>query len=251
MENLNLNRLFLDALSPILQLFSGYCVPVILGLFFYWLFDFFRKFREQRKVLEDATNAIIKAQNDEVFRGESVDKNMSEEDRKACENKLLEEIEETVKLGENENILYEPWGRFLAELVGDQVGDQFRLFRKERAKVFFSVDSLLTEALNLRFWNSISSVLVGIGVLGTFAGLTLGIDTLYVEIQRAEGKISEEALLGLLGGMSPAFISSVLGMFTSIVFGFARSRALYSLEKQIGGLQNHLDQVFAPHRKEN
>ena len=251
MENLNLNRLFLDALSPILQLFSGYCVPVILGLFFYWLFDFFRKFRKQRKVLEDATNAIIKAQNDEVFRGESVDKNMSEEDRKACENKLLEEIEETVKLGENENILYEPWGRFLAELVGDQVGDQFRLFRKERAKVFFSVDSLLTEALNLRFWNSISSVLVGIGVLGTFAGLTLGIDTLYVEIQRAEGKISEEALLGLLGGMSPAFISSVLGMFTSIVFGFARSRALYSLEKQIGGLQNHLDQVFAPHRKEN
>ena len=94
--------------------------------------------------------------------------------------------------------------------------------------------------LNLRMLDTGSSTLVGLGLLGTFLGLTLGIsnfdssDTVHIN----------KSIQGLLAGMGTAFLTSLLGMSFSIVLTFIDKALRHSLYKQIYGLTEKLDNQY-------
>src|SRR5690606_8776143 len=107
------------------------------------------------------------------------------------------------------SILTEPWKHYrrtFLSLSGD------REKTDAQASRFFSLYSVAGQRLNLRYWGSVPSILIGMGILGTFIGLVVGVgnfDTTSVEGVNA-------SIEQLLGGMSTAFLSSVFGMACSI-----------------------------------
>jgi hypothetical protein len=117
---------------------------------------------------------------------------------------------------------------------GKEIGKEIYMTRS--ASFFFTEDRLLTDALNLRFWNSVPSLLVGIGILGTFVGLVLGLRGFNVE--------DTKTIQTLLGGMQTAFISSVVGMSVSLVFSGVEKAHIHMINKAILKLQSALDSKF-------
>ena len=83
------------------------------------------------------------------------------------------------------------------------------------ASEFFSVESIYScNNINLRLLDTASGTLVGLGLLGTFFGLTLGISN----FDSSNTDNIQSSIQGLLSGMGTAFITSLAGMGFSIVY---------------------------------
>ena len=94
--------------------------------------------------------------------------------------------------------------------------------------------------LNLRMLDTASSTLVGLGLLGTFLGLTLGIRN----FDSSDTTRINESIQGLLAGMDTAFLTSLLGMFFSIVFTLIDKALRHRLYKHVYGLTEKLDSLY-------
>ena len=71
---------------------------------------------------------------------------------------------------------------------------------------------------------SIPNVHVGIGILGTFVGLSIGV--LGLQNQGSAAEI-QQGIQGLLQSMSTAFVTSVWGMATSIILSLLIFRVMF------------------------
>lgn len=96
----------------------------------------------------------------------------------------------------------------------------------ESASNYFNSTQLLQKSKGIPFLTSASNILVGLGVFGTFLGLTVGISGFDTTTSDA----IKDSIQGLLSGMGSAFLTSLWGMFLSLI--------MTMIEKyQIGRLQ--------------
>jgi len=84
----------------------------------------------------------------------------------------------------------------------------------EYSESFFNEQNILYASLNLRAVNNVSNTLIGLGILGTFVGLTYGIADSNFETTEA----IKNSINNLLSGMGTAFVSSIWGMGLSLIF---------------------------------
>lgn len=94
--------------------------------------------------------------------------------------------------------------------------------------------------LNLRMLDTAAGTLVGLGLIGTFLGLTLGIK----EFDSSNTERINESIQGLLDGMGTAFYTSLAGMTTSILFTWFDKAFRYRLYKYTKKLTDNLDSEF-------
>ena len=99
--------------------------------------------------------------------------------------------------------------------------DTFREFgpvkkTTEFAETYFHEQNILFASFDLRTINNIPNILVGLGILGTFAGLTYGISDFSFETTEE----IKSSIDNLLTGMGTAFVTSIWGMFLSLLYGF-------------------------------
>ena len=94
--------------------------------------------------------------------------------------------------------------------------------------------------LNLRIIDAASGILVGLGLLGTFLGLTLGVRN----FDTANVQNIQSSIQSLLDGMSTAFLTSLLGMGFSIVYTLIEKRYRNLLLGSITDLSERLDREF-------
>ncbi len=85
---------------------------------------------------------------------------------------------------------------------------------KEFSEDYFNEQNILLATLNLRVINNVSNTLIGLGILGTFVGLTYGIADSNFETTDA----IKNSINNLLSGMGTAFVSSIWGMGLSLIF---------------------------------
>ncbi len=138
----------------------------------------------------------------------------------------------------------EAWQEFADSLITRQHDEnQEIVYKTDEASFFFSEDRLLGQYMNLRFWNSISAILVGFGILGTFVGLVWGlIPFSSIDFQNTEE--IKNAIRELLSGVSTAFVTSVWGMMTSLLFNAVEKLAIGGVGSEIVNLQRSLDRIF-------
>jgi uncharacterized protein YaaN involved in tellurite resistance len=108
------------------------------------------------------------------------------------------------------------------------------------AEIFFNNNILTNRLINIRYHNSVSSVLVGIGILGTFAGLTSGVSN----FDTSSVNTIKESIASLLAGMSTAFVSSLYGMLFSIIFTIIEKLSFNSINEKIANFCHELNKKY-------
>lgn len=109
------------------------------------------------------------------------------------------------------------------------------------ASEFFNEESVSKcNKFNLKMLDSASGTLVGLGLLGTFAGLTLGI----LGFHSNTTEQIQASIQGLLDGMGTAFLTSLAGMLGSLVFTFLDKRWKNLFSRAINSLNEKIDALY-------
>lgn len=109
------------------------------------------------------------------------------------------------------------------------------------ASEIFSIQKIARNSkLNLRIVDAASGTLVGLGLLGTFLGLTLGVR----DFDTANVQNIQSSIQSLLDGMSTAFLTSLLGMGLSIIYTLLEKRCRNLLLGSQTDLSDRLDREF-------
>ena len=107
---------------------------------------------------------------------------------------------------------------------------------------YFNTQSVLKAySINLKALDSASGTLVGIGLFGTFLGLTLGIR----DFDSSTSDNIQASIQSLLDGMSTAFITSLVGMAASLLFTTLFDKPFRNwLSNALAALTSKLDERY-------
>lgn len=139
--------------------------------------------------------------------------------------------------------LADAWQEFEDSLITRSHNENQILYKTDEASLFFSEERLLEQHLNIRFWNSVPALLVGLGILGTFVGLVWGLIP-FSGINFEQTSQIQVAIKELLSGVSTAFVTSVWGMLTSLAFNGLEKWRISRVDQAIANLQRELDRLF-------
>lgn len=133
------------------------------------------------------------------------------------------------------------WREFDESLVNS--GDGKRLFNTLDAAHFFNALTLAGSLTQNRLLAAVPGFLTAIGVVGTFVGLQLALSQLQLQ-QNAGVEELRDGIGSLINGASIAFMTSIWGIGTSLLFNFAEKALERGVRKAIHQLQNQIDYLF-------
>ncbi len=140
---------------------------------------------------------------------------------------------------ENSDLIKGIWRKYQRTLISIPGKDGLEKYSTVESESYFSV-AAFTEGMKGGLWSGLAGTFTGIGILGTFIGLTIGlagVDT------SSTGALSS-SISGLLGGMSTAFVTSIFGIVSAIVFGVWHSQNMKRFGDAASRFTDALDQVF-------
>lgn len=112
----------------------------------------------------------------------------------------------------------------------------------EFASDYFNLKTILTASkVNHQAMGAAAGILVGIGVLGTFIGLTVGLSQMKVT---GGMEVMQKSVDGLLAGMTTAFLTSVAGMLLSSIYTIAEKTCLSWLTEVCTKISDFLDESY-------
>ncbi len=163
---------------------------------------------------------------------------------------LLDEVKQSELAGKqrdlrNKALEYKEYGRLWREFDESlvQSSDGQRLFNTLDAEHFFNVSTLAGSLTQNRLLAAVPGFLTAIGVVGTFIGLQLALSQLQLQ-QNAGVEELRDGIGSLINGASVAFMTSIWGIGTSLVFNFAEKALERGVRKDIYNLQNQIDYLF-------
>lgn len=111
-------------------------------------------------------------------------------------------------------------------------------FQTVDAELFFNDSTLLKERMNKRLLDYIPQLLLAIGIFGTFFGLVLGLSGLDLSAG------DNTQLNNLIDGTKISFLTSLYGMYFSIVISTLMNFHIGDYEENILKIKNNLNRVF-------
>lgn len=133
------------------------------------------------------------------------------------------------------------WKEFDETLVFSPDGS--RIFNTLDAVHFFNAGTLSKGLTENRLLAAVPGFLTAIGVIGTFVGLTMGLATLEVS-QNASVEVLRQGIGNMISGASVAFLTSVWGVSSSLLFNFLEKIMERHIRKKIALLQNRIDFLY-------
>lgn len=106
---------------------------------------------------------------------------------------------------------------------------------------FFSSQNL-THGMNMTFWQSYGGIFTGLGILGTFAGLTYGLSG--VDMTSGDIETLKNGIAKLLSGVESAFVTSLVGIFCAIIYSIAHHLLMKNFQGNVKSLAEKLDEIF-------
>ncbi|MCY4158185.1 MAG: hypothetical protein OXE92_08835 [Bacteroidetes bacterium] len=142
------------------------------------------------------------------------------------------------------------WEEFVEMLIFPSPGSDDPIRNTSEVSKYLSEATIISPKVPFRILHSVPNLLMGLGILGTFLGLAVGVGTANTGLSSGVPSEITASLEQLLSGASLAFISSIVGIFLSILFLMierSKSQKLQSeLRKWIDGLEKRLRLVTAP-----
>lgn len=121
------------------------------------------------------------------------------------------------KVMKNNNSVKNIWLDFCSSLTTASLeDDKKRRYAITSAGEFFRF-STITQSINVAYWKNFGGIFTGIGIFGTFLGLTIGL--LGVDLATSDTAALKEGIGNLLSGISVAFGTSLIGIFCALLYG--------------------------------
>jgi len=156
----------------------------------------------------------------------------------------FEEYNESVR---RSPVLQHIWHEFDETLIKLPDSDPPAIRNTRGAGEYFTQSAVVGNRLNLRFYSALPNLLTGTGILGTFIGLVAGIWLASKGLASPDVEIVKQSLQYLLNGASLAFLTSIAGLITSILFSWREKHWIHKLEglrkRWINMLDSRLDRV--------
>lgn len=135
------------------------------------------------------------------------------------------------------------WREFDESLV--HLPQKQRLCNTLDAEHFFNTHTISRGLTENRLIAAVPGFLTAVGVIGTFAGLQLGLGPLG-DLDPSNAKVDEltHGIFGMIGGASIAFMTSVWGVVTSVLFNFYEKCLERNIRGAIASFQNEVDYLF-------
>ncbi len=130
------------------------------------------------------------------------------------------------------------WGEFDETLVVSEGVKQ--LHNTYDAEYFFNTHSLARGITESRLLAAVPGFLTAIGVIGTFAGLLLGLANINLE----DPEDISSGIIQLIGGASIAFKTSVWGVSLSVAFNVFEKFVEQGVRNRIAKLQDQINALF-------
>lgn len=142
-------------------------------------------------------------------------------------------------------LLGDAWREFSETLLSPVPEGPDSIYRNTHAAaLYFRRDSLLGQRMNLRHYNALPNLFTGLGILGTFVGLVAGIHLASGNLASDDIQRAKDAMQLLLNGASLAFLTSIFGLLSSIVFSVAEKRWIHRFDLALGCWVSGLDRCM-------
>ncbi len=105
---------------------------------------------------------------------------------------------------------------------------------------------LLVRALNLRFYEAVPNLLVGLGLLFTFIGLVAALHFASRGVAAADITTAQASLRDLLGAATFKFATSIAGLASSILFTWRERAQLHRAQHELARLCDALEARMVP-----
>lgn len=111
------------------------------------------------------------------------------------------------------------------------------------AEHFFAGEQVVDGPLRADFFRHVPGILTGIGIIGTFAGLILGL----LQFDVSDPEQVQRQLSALVQTVGQAFVISAMAITLAMVLTWVEKSVLSARYRQVQQLQGLLDDLFWPH----
>lgn len=140
-----------------------------------------------------------------------------------------------------------PWTEFVETLVLPEPGSDGPIKNTVDVSRYLNDASIIFPVISFSLYQSVPNLLTGLGILGTFVGLASGVGTASSGISSGDPSAITAALQDLLDGASLAFLTSIFGILTSIVFVLSVrswSRKLHlEVDRWVGAIESSVRRI--------
>ena len=155
----------------------------------------------------------------------------------AKEIERVSDAQDLVATVKESNLLKPFWTAFEKTLT--TVGD--KVYSTIDASEIFNQQSL-TRGMNMTFWQNYGGIFTGLGILGTFAGLTFGLTG--VDMTSDNIEVLKDGIKKLLSGVESAFVTSLVGIGCAIVYSVVHHWLIKKFQGNVHRLAYELDEKF-------
>lgn len=114
---------------------------------------------------------------------------------------------------------------------------------------YFNSETLAGELLHNRVLNLVPGLLTALGVLGTFLGLTIGLSGLQTGDDASTDQL-RNGIQQLIAGASTAFLTSLAGIFLSLIASWFKGQVERKTVRNIIDVQGQINDLFSRHSPE-
>ena len=137
--------------------------------------------------------------------------------------------------------IYFIWEDFRKSLIIHKDSQIEEIYSSMDASWYFSYQNF-TQGMNMSFWQNYGGTFTGLGILGTFLGLTIG---LYgIDMTSSDVEVLKAGISELLSGVQLAFITSLFGIFFAVMYGIFHNYNLKRFRNNINELALQIEAMF-------
>ncbi len=122
-----------------------------------------------------------------------------------------------------------------------QNGDAIEVRATIPAEVYFTADTLVDSRLFEEFVRHLPGILTGLGIIGTFAGLLMGLDGF---APSEDASSARESLKHLLDGVGHAFYASAMAIGCAMIITLIEKLSIAILYKKVEQLNHEIDSIY-------
>lgn len=215
----------------IAEMFNYYNINVIFFWFIFGIFIYFtlfnKKVRNQKKIAKELNDIKLFFEIEEL-----TDKKISEKEILKIKNEFFKKEKDI----ENYPMLSKVWKEYSSTLLKTNTDNYYQIIDAEE---LFNENILLKEKVNMKILNYIPQLFVGLGIFGTFLGLSFGLSQINLKDTSDLGQINN-----LIEGVKTSFYTSLYGMFFSICITLIFNNFFSQIERKIFSLKDKLNNLF-------